>query len=156
MIIVEKFVAYNEGIHWNYKVSATFQNIRYLSNLTKSITILKYLCLTVTNALIHLIINVYFLNHTPKPSGQNPFKDLANSIGKLDFFICLISGAFVYAFPDTVNFALAGAGVLNESYRSLTRSAGALVIATSLHSFCLSEYKFIRDKKAFLFSRLLV
>ena len=116
----------------------------------------KYLCFVTSQALIHLAISVYFLSRTPKPSGQNPFKDLANSIGKLDFYIWFVSGVYVYAFPDRINASLAGAGVLNESFRSLTRSCGALMLATSLHSFCMSEYKFIRDKKAFLLSRLLV
>jgi len=133
LIAIENIVSYTEGLHWNY----------------------KYLCIVTSFALSHLIINIYFLWRTPKPSGQNPFKDLANSIGKIDFYILLVCGAYVYAFPDRVNLALGGSSTLNESYRSLTRSCGAFFIGTSLESFCMSEFKFIRDKKSFFLARLL-
>lgn len=156
-------VSYNEGIHWNYKVNKINDKIKDYHRPTQNISnktkiSFKYLCFVTSQSLAHLAISVYFLSRTPKPSGQNPFKDLANSIGKLDFYICFVSGAYVYAFPDRVNLALAGAtaAVTNESYRSLTRSCGALILAISLQSFCMSEFKFIRDKKSFFLARLLV
>lgn len=108
-----------------------------------------------------MIILAYFLSRTPKPSGQNPFLDFANSIGKFDFFVMIIFGIFAYAFPDILNGVLGeqfgGANkIRNETYRSMTRSFGAFLIGMSIESFCLSELKFIRDKKALLSARFLV
>ena len=109
--------------------------------------------------LTSVLINAYFLSKTPKPSGQNPFVDFANSIGKLDFYILFVYGIYLYAFPDNFNQGLAEnvkGYVANDSYRSLTRTFGAFVVSNSIESFCLSEFKFIRAKKRLLFARFLV
>lgn len=112
------------------------------------------LCTSTSLAISSVVINAYFLARTPKPSGQNPFLDVANSIGKLDFYIAFVSGVYMYAFPDRFNASL---GLIsNPTHHSLTRSFGAIIIGSSIASFCMSEFKFIRDKKRFLFARLLV
>lgn len=138
LIVIEDILVYDGGssVHWNY----------------------KYLCLKTSMVLTSVLINAYFLSKTPKPSGQNPFVDFANSIGKLDFYILFVYGIYLYAFPDNFNQGLAEnvkGYVANDSYRSLTRTFGAFVVSNSIESFCLSEFKFIRDKKRLLFARFL-
>ena len=105
----------------------------------------------------HWLGNIYFLTQTPKPiTDKNESRDIVSAIGKLDFYVCIMSGICLYAFPDRVNLLLGGAGTLNESYRSLTRSCGAFFLGTSLASLCMSQFKSLEDKRKFLLSRLCV
>lgn len=112
--------------------------------------------------LTSVIINAWFLARTPRPSGQNPYADFANTIGKLDFYILIVYATVIYAFPDLFLSSFADgtiiltAATFNESYRSLARTSAALIITNAICSFCMSEFKFIRDKKWYFLSRLLV
>lgn len=117
----------------------------------------KYLCLGTSFALAQALGNAYFLLKSPTPNNEKkPKRDLADMIGKYDFYVCMMGGICAYAFPDRLNTALLGASALDESYRSLTRSSAAFLIGTSLASFCLSDFKSAEDKKKFFLARIWV
>ena len=142
-------------VKWDKKIlDIIIKNFKY----GLIITYIKYLCFGTSIALTHGLGNIYVLTQTPKPikSDKNESRDIVSAIGKLDFYLCIMSGICLYAFPDRVNLLLGGAGTLNESYRSLTRSCGAFFLGTSLASLCMSEFKYLEDKRKFLLSRLCV
>lgn len=133
LIIADNLVSYSEGKHFNYKL----------------------LCLFTSFAIFQLLINIYFLIVTKKPSGQNPFRDCANSICKLEFYLLLTIGLVMYSFPDRVSSILGAPKGPNESYRCLTRVTAALIVSVSIESFCMSEFIFLKDKKNYMLSRVL-
>ena len=115
------------------------------------------LCFFTSVALTQLGINIYWLFKTPRPTNQKKRLDLADLVGKLDFYVHILTGVFFYAFSDRVNASIGGAAlVVNETHRSLTRSVGAFMIGTSLAGYSLSEFKYADDKKKFLLSRITV
>lgn len=132
LLICENIVSYAEGVHWNYKL----------------------LCLVTSFAIANLIVSGYFLIVTKKPSGQNPFRDGVNSIAKVEFYLLLVSGLVMYAFPDKSASRLGAIDEPNESNRCLTRFVGAFTISFSIESFCVSEFIYLKDKKNFMLSRL--
>lgn len=129
LIIADNIVSYAEGIHWNYKLFCLFTSI-YITDL---------------------LINACFLCNTKKPWARHPYHDRVNYIARIDTYIFLIAGIIMYAFPDG---AMRDLNKSNESYRSLCRACGAILLSLSCESYCMSEFMFIRDKKNFMFSRL--
>ena len=115
------------------------------------------LCFFTSVAITQLGINIYCLSKTPRPTNQKKRYDVAGLVGKLDFYVHLLTGVALYAFPDRINTLIGGASlIVNESHRSLTRTTGAFLIGTSLAGYSLSEFKDDEDKKKFLLSRITV
>jgi hypothetical protein len=74
LILLESYAVKNE---WNYRV----------------------LCLVGSNSLMNVLINIYCLFTTVKPSGQFQ-KDRVNHIARIEAFIITIIGLFVLTFPN--------------------------------------------------------
>ncbi|CAF0956734.1 unnamed protein product [Brachionus calyciflorus] len=129
LIIFDQIISYNEGLRWNYKV----------------------FCLLTPIFITTLAINVYFLLKTNKPWGRHPYTDTVNCIARIDTFVFLITGIIMYAFPK---LSMRDLVIPNESYTSLCRASGAILLSLSLESYCLSEFLFLRDKKQFMLARL--
>ncbi|CAF1072104.1 unnamed protein product [Brachionus calyciflorus] len=136
LIIFDQIFSYNEGIHWKYKV----------------------FCLLTPIFITNLAINVYYLLKTNKPWGRHPYTDTVNCIARIDTFVFLITGIIMYAFPksmcDLAFLNDENKNDLNDSYKSLCRASGAILLSLSLESYCLSEFLFLRDKKQFMLARL--
>ena len=129
--MIDNIFSYNEGIHWNYKV----------------------LCLSASYFAFTAMISAFYLSKIERPRGSNPFQDLANNLAKLEHVFLLAVGLSIYAFPDSfVN----GLTIPNESYRSLVRVSGAFIFSFGYESFCMKEFIYLRDKKKFMQSRILV
>lgn len=111
-----------------------------------------------SGALVHLICNVYLFVKAPKPAYSNN-SDFAkvDTISKIEFYVLLLKGFALYAFPDTVLLVLAGPQALNnEGYRSLVRTTGAFTFALSFASMHVFMLKFGVDRKRFFLSRICV
>lgn len=131
MIIIENYYSYTEGIHWTYKL----------------------LCFSTSYCIFQLIISIYFLAVTKKPRGFDHFQDPVNHIAKVECYMLLSAGLIMFAFPEQAMIGLTG---VNESHKSLCRTCGAILFSLSFESFCLSEFVWIKDKKTFMLSRLVV
>ncbi|RNA44806.1 hypothetical protein BpHYR1_032466 [Brachionus plicatilis] len=129
LLILNDVISYNQGVHWN-------------ENL---------LCLFTGYHLVSLVINLHFLRIGDKPWGRHPYTDKVDAIARIDSFIYLIAGVFVYAFPEKAMLDLTE---MNESYTALGRSCAAILLSLSLESYCLSEFLFLGDKKKFMHARM--
>lgn len=109
-------------------------------------------------AFVHLICNAYMLYKTPRPTySRNSDCAKADMTSKIEFYVLILTGIVLYAFPDNVNFALFDYQALNnEAYRSLTRSAGAFTIAMSIASMHVFMFKYAKDRRRFFHSRICV
>ena len=111
-------------------------------------------CLFTSYYVTSFLINAYYLHQTKKPWGRHPYDDKINYIARLDTYFFLITGIVMYAFPERCMKELKDSP--NESYKSLFRASGAILLSLSLQSYSLAEFLFLRDKKNFMLSRFLV
>jgi hypothetical protein len=128
LAIVDQLYVYSEGVHWNYKL----------------------LCFSTSSNIVYLLISAYFLLNSRKPSGI--LEDRVNHVAKLEFYMLLICGIWMFAYPDQFCMGLRGS---NESYRSMARGCGAMIIAASFQSFFVSDFIFLSDKQTFMLARLI-
>jgi hypothetical protein len=101
----------------------------------------------------NLLINAYYLTQIDKPKGSNPFRDVANCVAKLEHYFLTLVGVTVYAYPDLFVNSITQS---NESFRSLVRASGALLLSFGYESLCVKEFIYIADKKKFMESRCAV
>lgn len=105
-------------------------------------------------AATNVLINAYFICVGKKPWGRHPYEDRVNHVAKIEAYFLLTIGLVMLAFPDRSMVVYLNNS--NESYRSLFRSCGALVLSLAFESYCMSEYIYLKDKKQFMLSRLSV
>ncbi len=99
---------------------------------------------------------LYFLMQTTHNRSQFHFRLFqVNRIAKLDFFVMMVAGLVMYAYPATVlvNFGIANS---HEGHQTLARISGIIVFAWSIQSFCCPSFLFEKDKKTFFEVRLCV
>jgi hypothetical protein len=110
----------------------------------------KLLCWSLSFYATWLLISGYFFFTAIQANGYERSDDRVNSLAKIESILILSVGLAMYAFPEKSMLGLVAA---NESHRSLCRTAGALVFSVSYESFCVSEFCWKGDKKAFMLSR---
>ena len=101
-----------------------------------------------------MLISAFYLARIERPRGSNPFyRDVVNSVAKLEHYLLTIVGVCMYAYPDLFVYNLT---IPNESYRSLVRASGALLLSFGYESLCVKEFVYLADKKKFMQSRSVV
>ena len=133
--------------------------------------------MSVSSCVFVILTNVYFLIKSSHKRCQFHYKLYPiNRIAKIDFFLLLITGLYVYAYPKyilskvcnfyVINilnlysnqnlFSKLGLINLNEGHESLFRICGIITFSLSITSCTVPSFLFEKDKLRFIISRLVV
>lgn len=132
LIVIEGFVSVQSNLRWNHKL----------------------LCYSTSSSICIAVYMLYFLMQTNHKRSQFHFRLFqVNRIAKLDFFVMMVAGLVMYAYPATM---LANFGIPNshQGHHTLIRISGIIVFAWSIQSFCCPSFLFEKDKKTFFEIRL--
>lgn len=132
LIVIDCWMNVHNGLRWNYKL----------------------LCYSTTSSVIITICMLYFLMNTTHKRSQFHFRLFqVNRIAKLDFFLMMIAGLVMYAYPAQM-LSVFGLPQSHEGHQMLTRFSGIIVFSWSIQSFCCPSFLYEKDKKTFFQARL--
>ena len=102
-----------------------------------------------------MIISGYMFTVTAKARCSSPFHDLVNHVAKLESLLLIVVGLVLYAYPDVILVKL-GLATQDAAHTMLIRMCGAILFSMSFESQNVSEFIYLKDKKTFMLSRILV